>query len=36
MYEHFAGLALQATIKTLSSRERFLLNDEKRVVKFVR
>jgi len=29
MYEHIAGLALQANIKTWSSRERFLLNDDK-------
>jgi len=29
MHEHFAGLALQANIKTWSSRERFFLNDDK-------
>jgi len=29
MYGHFAGLALQPNIKTWSSRERFLLNDDK-------
>jgi hypothetical protein len=29
MYEHFAGLSLQANINTWSSRERFLLNDDK-------